>query len=419
MSRVLKRSAADNVPPPVARGGKLGATAPRAPTAPPSAVKAPPPASRTPARAPVVATGASAPPAGALPALVAQLDAVFHGDAREEFGPDYARLLSRKIKAGLADAVARKARAMDAARAYEVAVAAKFAEAGTLHAQLAAMRAAKDASDAKVAELQARVAAVLEEAAQAQRNESEANQEIDEANVVIAERDGIIEELRGTVARLEGEMAELDALNRGLEDDKEELVAKVKASEAKVAAAAAEHAAALAKAQAHALESTSAAGIRADALQKEAAATALQLAAAQGRIKVRLSLHCDAGDPTLASHRWLCRTPTQHAPPPPSTIPATVALAPTHAAFSPVPHDTLLPPSPLRRVRPAPRGTHPPPPQLAANQPPPPPSASAGAGARRGGVRERQDASDGGARRSRGGAAACPRRPVPHQGGPG
>lgn len=246
-----------------------------------------------------------------MPPLASQLDGIFNGDAREEYGTDYARLLGRKIakkdfnvsfkdhdalvkqmieemKAGLMDAVTRKARALEAARGYEAAVAAKFAEAATLHAQLAALRAAKDVSDAKVAELQGKVTAVLDEAAQAQRNESEANQEIDEANVVIAERDAIIEELRGTVARLEGELAELDALNKGLEDDKEELVAKAKAAEAKVAAAAADHAAALARAQAHAGDAASSAVARADHLSREAAAVAAQLASAQGRIKVRV-----------------------------------------------------------------------------------------------------------------------------------
>ena len=62
--------------------------------------------------------------------MTAQLDGIFHGDAREEYGVDYTRLLGRKIakkdfnvsfkdhdalvkqlieevKAGLADAVAR------------------------------------------------------------------------------------------------------------------------------------------------------------------------------------------------------------------------------------------------------------------------------------------------------------------------
>lgn len=196
------------------------------------------------------------------------------------------RQLIDETKAALRDAVARRAQVVDAARAFDAAVASKFGEAAALLAKLKELHAAKEGVEATCRELREQLRVALEAAATAKTHEEEANGEIDEANVVIAERDRVIEELRGEVSSLESQMGELDAINKGLEDDKEMLTARVKQLQTQVDAATSGHASAVEAAKLASAGIAAAATARATALAAERDDLTSQLAAGSKRVAV-------------------------------------------------------------------------------------------------------------------------------------
>ncbi|RYG56710.1 hypothetical protein EON66_02235 [archaeon] len=202
-----------------------------------------------------------------------------------------------ETKAALADVLARRSHAMEAARQFEEQVAAKFAQASHLQAQLHEIAAAKKVCEGQIADLKRELEETREAVKIAEAREQEANAEIDEANVIIEDLNGQMAALDERVRGLEEKLAESDAINQGLEDDKEELREKVAELQAEVAEAAEKHASqmqsevdAAAKANAH---------LTAKAAQLSAEVVRLEtsLSAMQARVQVRPTL-CARG-PTM------------------------------------------------------------------------------------------------------------------------
>lgn len=190
------------------------------------------------------------------------------------------------LQHALADAVARRDRAMAAAATFETVVAEKLAESVSLREAVDKFAADKAATDAQIAELQAALKASEAGRLQAKLNEDEANAEIDEANITIQQLEDAKAELEAQIARMQDEIADQETINRGLEDDKEELKERIQSLETTVAEADQKHAAEVARIRSTLTEASSTAQERAAGLGSQLSRVTEELTAAKARVAV-------------------------------------------------------------------------------------------------------------------------------------
>ncbi len=136
--------------------------------------------------------------------------------------------LFEDVKAALTDAVTRRDDAIALSKSLEQSIASKWAEATKLEGRLREVVGSKDAAEEVIAKLQAELAQTQETLETAVANEKAANDEIAEANEIIQRLEAMVGERDGSIASLKDEQQDLLAINKGLEDDKEELEDRLK-----------------------------------------------------------------------------------------------------------------------------------------------------------------------------------------------
>jgi len=187
-------------------------------------------------------------------------------------------------KAAVSDLIARRDAALAAAATYDASVAGRLAEAARLQSKLAAAATAKAASDERIATLQRDLLGARKAAENASARESEANGEIDEANSVIQSMQEQTAALEQRLQAKEEELTTERDVNRGLEDDKEELQAALKAVQEQLEDAGTKHKAELERLASEASSSSSRASSKASALQEQARQLGEQNAALTRRV---------------------------------------------------------------------------------------------------------------------------------------
>jgi chromosome segregation ATPase len=140
-------------------------------------------------------------------------------------------------KRALRDAMARRTEAIAAVQALEEEIGAKFAEANRLEKKIKDLAVGKGDAESTAARLQAELAETQAALEVAQSNENLANAEIDEANKIIQQLEVEIAARNQRIVELEDAAVDMDAINKGLEDDKEEMSNSLKAAKEELAAA--------------------------------------------------------------------------------------------------------------------------------------------------------------------------------------
>jgi chromosome segregation ATPase len=141
------------------------------------------------------------------------------------------------LRAALADAVSRRNEACAAAKSMEDDIVARFAEASRLEGRLRDVSSSKADTEANLAQLQVELAQAKADLEQANSNEKAADAEIDKANSMLMQLEQEIEARDARIAELEEAAADAAAINKGLEDDKDEIAASVKALRSEIEAA--------------------------------------------------------------------------------------------------------------------------------------------------------------------------------------
>lgn len=131
-------------------------------------------------------------------------------------------------RAAIADAVQRRNEAIAAGKSLEDDINAKFAEANKLGGRLDDVTSAKAASDAELSRVRAELAETEAALETATANENAANAEIEEANEVLRQMEEAVAERNDQIEKLKADLLDYDAINKGLEDDKDELTHQLK-----------------------------------------------------------------------------------------------------------------------------------------------------------------------------------------------
>jgi chromosome segregation ATPase len=203
------------------------------------------------------------------------------------------RQVHEESQAGIRDLLDRRASAISCVTTFENQLTSRLAEIGRIQAQGAALQDARAAAEKKIAELTAELANERTASKTALKREEEADEELTEALRVISDKEREIAALSTQLAEREEDLEMQKNLNRGLEDDKEDMSKELKelraGSGAALAAAKTEIESARAAIKLEVDAAKAAAKLELDAVKAAAAVAASSSAAQIERLKMELS----------------------------------------------------------------------------------------------------------------------------------